>query len=180
VLTLIPTLMDNLFVDKNIEQTYFTLRFFKDGKWKYVTIDNILPMKSNKLIYARGSDPNEFWVPLCEKAFAKLHGGYEYLEGGLTHEALVDLTGGVGYQIPIHPQDSNFTHLWENIQKSNSEEYLMGVMIHSTEKESELNESGLLQGHAYGILGCYELKNVKLIHIRNPWGKKEWKVKFHF
>jgi hypothetical protein len=119
-----------------------------------------------------------FGFHLCEKAFAKLHGGYERLEGGLTHEALVDLTGGVGYQIPIKPQDSTFTYLWENIQKSNSEEYLMGVMIHSKDKESELNESGLLQGHAYGILGCHEWKNEKLIHIRNPWGKKEWKVNF--
>jgi hypothetical protein len=55
--------MENLFVDENIEQSYFTLRFFKDGKWQYVTIDNLLPVKSNKLIFARGSDSNEFWVP---------------------------------------------------------------------------------------------------------------------
>jgi calpain-15 len=36
---------------------------------------------------------NELWVLLLEKAYAKLHGGYKTLTGGLPHEALMDLTG---------------------------------------------------------------------------------------
>ena len=45
-------------------------------------------------LYGHCSDPCEFWVPLIEKAYAKLHGNFEMLHGGKMSTALVDLTGG--------------------------------------------------------------------------------------
>ncbi len=44
---------------------------------------------------------------------------------------------------------------------------------------------GLVPGHAYSILKIREIKHpqkgqVKLIKLRNPWGKKEWRqLKFN-
>ena len=35
---------------------------------------------------------NECWAILIEKAYAKLHGSYERISGGLSHDALRDLT----------------------------------------------------------------------------------------
>jgi hypothetical protein len=40
-------------------------------------------------------------VPLIEKAYAKLHGCYESLNGGLLDDGLVDLTGLVAEKINI-------------------------------------------------------------------------------
>jgi hypothetical protein len=37
---------------------------------------------SRALYYAQSTDPNETWVPLLEKAFAKAHGDYGAIEGG--------------------------------------------------------------------------------------------------
>ena len=37
----------------------------------------------------------ELWVPLLEKAYAKVFKSYEAIEGGLTNAALADLTGGI-------------------------------------------------------------------------------------
>lgn len=36
---------------------------------------------------------NELWVILLEKAWAKIYGSYDNIEGGLTRECLHDLTG---------------------------------------------------------------------------------------
>lgn len=37
---------------------------------------------SRALLFAQSTDPNETWVPLLEKAFAKAHGDYGAIEGG--------------------------------------------------------------------------------------------------
>ena len=57
------------------------MRFFKNYKWLYVIIDDRLPcfagnLENPTLIYAKCHSKNEFWVPLIEKAYAKIHGNY--------------------------------------------------------------------------------------------------------
>lgn len=39
------------------------------------------------------SHGNELWVMFLEKAWAKIYGSYDNIEGGLTRECLHDLTG---------------------------------------------------------------------------------------
>ena len=49
-------------------------RFMKNFEWYYVIIDDRIPVfdASGKPVFAHGDDENELWVPLIEKAYAKL------------------------------------------------------------------------------------------------------------
>jgi hypothetical protein len=62
---------------------FHVFKFFKNGRWMYVLIDDQLPVSPKRqLLFAHCADKNEFWVPLLEKAYAKLFGCYQHLEGG--------------------------------------------------------------------------------------------------
>jgi hypothetical protein len=66
-------------------------------------IDTRIPYNSQSKtpLYGRCDQLDEFWVPLMEKAYAKLHGTYEKLHGGTISESMVDLTGGVSEKFYI-------------------------------------------------------------------------------
>jgi hypothetical protein len=85
----------------------FVVRFFKGCEVIFVIIDDRIPVKKRdgKVIFAMCKDPNELWVPLIEKAYAKLHGCYKALIGGYSHNALSDMTGfspRLMVRIPFH------------------------------------------------------------------------------
>ena len=47
------------------------------------------------------STTGEWWVPLCEKAYAKFSGSYHRIIGGNTSWALTELTGGISVEIKV-------------------------------------------------------------------------------
>ena len=84
----------------------YCFRFFKNLKWRYVLVDDRLPciaianpIQPKSLIFAHCRQNNEFWVPLIEKAYAKLHGSYFDLSDGWIDDGLVDMTGLVSKKI---------------------------------------------------------------------------------
>lgn len=62
----------------------YVMKFFKDGCYRFVVIDDKLPVikGSDEFVYGRCRDPAELWVSLIEKAYAKLHNCYSALTSG--------------------------------------------------------------------------------------------------
>ncbi|KAJ8313093.1 hypothetical protein KUTeg_010466, partial [Tegillarca granosa] len=153
-------------------------RFWRFGEWVDVYIDDRLPTVGGKLVYGRCTDPTEFWVALIEKAFAKLHGSYEAIEGGQTMDALVDLTGGLAERHEIQNKDAQLYRLIERARSAGA--FIACSRQGDWRSSSKADPNGLVSGHAYTITEIKKIKHQrgeeKLVRIRNPWGDNiEWK-----
>ena len=96
----------------------FRFRFWQYGDWVEVVIDDQLPCtRDARLAFIHSDSDTEFWSPLLEKAFAKLHGSYEGIEGGMPIEAMVDLTGGLAERYELKHSDTHKT-LYKYLRKS--------------------------------------------------------------
>ncbi|RNF16762.1 calpain-like cysteine peptidase [Trypanosoma conorhini] len=59
----------------------YGLRVHIDGAWRYVVVDDLLPVNSkDELIFTHPVNGKYFWPCILEKALAKLHGGYSALD----------------------------------------------------------------------------------------------------
>ena len=73
-----------------------------------------------ELIFVKSLEPNEFWSPLLEKAYAKHYGSYKALEGGIGAWALEAFTGGCVETFPLEKEkncDRIFRHISKAIEK---------------------------------------------------------------
>ncbi|XP_065276850.1 calpain-12 [Emys orbicularis] len=155
----------------------FHFQFWQYGQWVDVVVDDRLPVKNGKLVFVRSCQSDEFWMPLLEKAYAKLNGSYEAMNGGYMNEAFVDFTGGVGetYQLKMPNPE-----LFKVIRAALTKRSLMGAHIKVTRQEDMEGHTpeGLVKGHAYSITAVHKLdhrgKKLKLLRLRNPWGEVEW------
>ncbi|CAM9181791.1 unnamed protein product [Heterosigma akashiwo] len=204
-------LVENMF-NSNMEDFkrygVYTCRFYKNGEWQEVVADTRAPCtrvaedggggggKSRYAFhpaYGRCRDLNEQWVVLLEKAYAKLHGTYEALNGGSIAEALVDLTGGSAEKILLTEDKARRTRtaaaaargiklmvedgrLWAKMLNYMRWGYLLCCSMSDNEAEMEAeDESGIIKNHAYTILDATEAGGFHFVRVRNPWGRGEWK-----
>ena len=184
ILSTHPDLLKNLIVYDGLEYGFAVFQFFKNGRWQYVIVDSRIPFNSSAKtpLYGHCADPNEFWVPLMEKAYAKLHGTFEDLNGGSMAESLVDLTGGASekynLRAPEIAEAIETQQFWKDIKKYHAQGFLIGcsnvVKDENGNKQDGAGQTGILFNHAYGILDVRELDGLQLVRIRNPWGQGEW------
>lgn len=171
--------IEHAFTKADMKRGEYQCKFYKDGKWVLVTVDDLLPCGSNgRPYFASCLDPNEWWVPIIEKAYAKLHGGYGSIESGTITDALKDMTGEAVeiLRVDEDPEFKDKSNLWKKLIHYTKESFLMGCAIEDSSSRSEQeNGYGLLANHAYSIIDCQEVQGHKLMRIRNPWGKGEWK-----
>ncbi|XP_068163834.1 calpain 5-like isoform X2 [Antennarius striatus] len=173
----------------------FHFRFWRLGRWVDVVVDDRLPVNGDGvLLFCRSATPREFWSALLEKAYAKLNGCYEALEGGNTTEALIDFTGGVSEPISLDG-DALTRHagqrraLFQTLTKAQERKALITCSIRPAEGEAveSVLDCGLVRGHAYGVTAVRKLRlgekqlqtggapRLFMVRMRNPWGTTDWK-----
>uniref|UniRef100_UPI0037E9A03E calpain-5-like n=1 Tax=Semicossyphus pulcher TaxID=241346 RepID=UPI0037E9A03E len=171
----------------------FHFQFWVFGEWIDVVVDDRLPTINGELIYCHSKDNNEYWSALLEKAYAKLAGCYQSLEGGNTGDAVVDFSGAVTESISLekdayYKEQEKQDHLFEDLLKVYERGGIISCSIKAQPHEIESRmANGLVKGHAYsvtavkkvrlghGLIAYFKNETIPLIRMRNPWGKTEWK-----
>jgi hypothetical protein len=166
-----PEYIKDMFID-NGDNT-FTVRFFKNGVAKYVTVDRLLPKVSRGTAYADAS--TEMWVALAEKAYAQLAeskwsresnslNAYKSIDGGLMNDVINQVTALDAVAKPI-----SLTKKTELIALAKSNTLLTAGFLNGT-----IKADGIQNKHAYTITG-YDAATDKFF-LRNPWGEQHANV----
>jgi len=203
-----PGLIEKLCVARDEKVGVYGFIFFRTDAWVTVIIDDMLYTRVPKyeelrpveqelyhldkevynksarkggksLYFAKSGETGETWVPLIEKAYAKLHGNYSHISGGLECDATEDLTGGVS--TVLQSKDILDPELfWKEELLQANKDRVFGCSfnslagVRSGASSGRITIQGLMGDHAYSVLRAVEVKGRRFVVVRNPWGKSEW------
>jgi hypothetical protein len=184
-------LVEKFCVAKDEQVGVYGFIFFRDGVWVVTIVDDLLftsipkyeelspaekqlyhndkvqynhsARKGGKTLYfAKSGTQGETWVALIEKAFAKIHGDYSSLEGGMACEAIEDLTGGVCSLIKSK-DILDINQFWKDELLRANRDRVFGCSFQGLDgtrsgTEDSITVNGLIGSHAYSVLRAIEYK----------------------
>lgn len=167
--------------DSWIQSGCLKCRFWKFGQWVEVIIDNRLPCIGRKLCFSRCRSEEVFWLPLLEKAYAKLHGCYEMLWAGQVAEALVDITGGLADRWTVKNYRKNNDHVSFpekskfELMRDLKDKSFISCSVHGSNK----GFTERAEFHAFSVTDVKQIDGLKdsyvnLLRIRNMWDRRCW------
>merc|ERR1711862_118249 len=178
-------LAEDLIDETYEEQGIYGVSFWRHGRWQMTWVDFYFPcyMPSSrnrgkhKLIFAGANDGKEIWMPVVEKAFAKVAGSYEAISGGVSTMALEMLTGGRAKRY----QPKELPLKWDKFTEgvASDEYFVCAGSLQLEENEEKIGDQkkvlkGIVTGHAYTILNTYHDDDTRFLELRNPWGRVKY------
>ena len=180
-----PDLIEKVCVERDEECGVYGFVFYRDGEWIWTVVDDNLFLSkkdfdaggdtydptgvketrykkshqtgSEALYFASCAHENETWLPLLEKAYAKVHGDYDAISGGISGEAVEDLTGGVTSKI-LTDRILSKERLWKELTKVNKD-FLFSASSPGSYGDDSDARRGLALNHAYSVIKAVEVDN---------------------
>lgn len=171
--------------------TFFKVRLFVNGAWRYVLVDSKLPTNEHghpevcMHAVAVSTDSPTFpsvatsssansthlvraantWIPVVEKAYMKLMGGYGF-PGSTSDLDVLALTGWLPETLRF--SDGSFAK--ERTWKRLSSAHRIGTALITLGTGKDVRD-GLVPSHAYTVIGMEEdpASQARVMWIVNPW-----------
>jgi hypothetical protein len=156
----------------------YMVKLHFNGVPRKVIVDDRLPVdRSGRLLCSYSTNPNELWVSIIEKAYLKVHGGYDF-PGSNSGIDLFALTGWIPESMRTRGDDFNVDRTWERLRSGSEFGDCLITIATGPLTEAEEEMYGLVSTHAYALLDVKEVLGHKLVQLKNPWSHKRWRGKF--
>lgn len=168
-----PGRVENVIEDDAVnEEGIYAINFWTLGVPHTVIVDDYLPIAGTRTIFANIGFDNSLWMPILEKAFAKLMGNYLHIEGGWMRMGLHYLNGSP-YETLWHNSIGK-EDLWDRMVATDTANDIIQSATHFASGGHDWqNANGLAYSHAYTLLGTHTLSTgTRLLRMRNPWGSE--------
>lgn len=134
-------------------------------------------------VFSKIGNDKAMWMPILEKAFAKLNGNYSHTIGGDPTSAAEQIMGGMSRTYSHKMNDDGLSAsekatLWEQMLAHNTDGGMMWTGTPGS-SDSDVNSEDLYNNHAYVVQHVQETSwGLKMVRIRNPHGRDNYKGKY--
>ncbi|CAK7234295.1 cysteine protease [Sporothrix eucalyptigena] len=152
------------------ENGKYIFRMYFNGAFRKVIVDDRLPSSTPRALFVVDRrNPLLLWPALLEKAYLKVHGGYDF-PGSNSGTDLWVLTGWIPEQVFIQSNEADLDQVWTRIMgafKRGDVMVTLGTGRLSSEEEMLL---GLAGEHDYAVLDLeVDSNGVRRMLVKNPW-----------
>eukprot|EP00928_Gymnodinium_smaydae_P082137 TRINITY_DN6553_c2_g6_i2.p1 TRINITY_DN6553_c2_g6~~TRINITY_DN6553_c2_g6_i2.p1 ORF type:complete len:479 (-),score=85.01 TRINITY_DN6553_c2_g6_i2:106-1461(-) len=193
-----PEILQNALLSTHIDprgkyyvRLWNQIRNEKGTKWETITIDDKVPVYPGELRskFTRTESP-EIWPMIMEKAFAKMYGGYDKLEGGQMSWALTAITGNesVHFYRESHEWKAVVNSYYTDDEPFSDDDFFKFLRKMHRNRAficcagiAQADRRGLIDGHAYSVMelrtercSSFTSDYFRFVKIRNPHGGGEW------
>lgn len=157
----------------------YTVKIFVDGAWRFVVVDDFLPLKKDgSFAFTAPAEGKYFWPCILEKAVAKLHSGYQALDQDVhvrhpverktsCATTMTDFCGGVGISRDLHHEEFNADEWWRTLlDLYTSQAKLIGTTVHD---DALAASHGIVPRHSYEIKQVQQINGFRLLQIHSDW-----------
>ena len=155
----------------------YVVKLFVNGTSRGICVDDYLPVNQYDEFICAYSSRGKLWVSLIEKAYLKLHGGYEFM-GSNSSRDLYILTGWLPESISFKRDTTETSELWTRVLTGSQANACLITL--RTGVIMDEDAVGLVGNHAYAVLEVVEYKGLKMLLIKNPWGHFRWSGKYSY
>ncbi|CAF3716257.1 unnamed protein product [Adineta steineri] len=172
-----PQMLEHIILTKVVNnQGVYLIRICHNGLWKTVLVDDCFPCTQYNQLAFTQAHQRQLYVPLIEKACAKLFGSYADIMGGQTEEGLQLLTGAPCDHIDLNPTKHIVEDeiIWAKLLSACESNLLIGASTgRSDVNEEEYAQNRISSNHAFSVLAAHSVSSIQMqfVLVRDPHGR---------